>query len=658
MSKYNPISLNIRKGWSAGSQAAACAIAAACVLAFSACPADPPPSSPIVSSIRTQIQQRHNEGTWYEIFSGSFADSNNDGIGDFKGITAKLDYLNDTGTKKHDVALGEDNDDDGFPDEVCNNSLHVNGIWLTPIMPSPSYHKYDTKDYRNVDPQFGTMADFRELLEECHKRGIKLIIDLVMNHTSDQHPWFQKAVAEIKSGTPGRYASYYNFWYDSSPPEYESKDFGYSTSENKWYVANRYYKHWGRVNDDNGVTLAWFEGGFWTGMPDLNWDSKALREEFDDVIAFWLDMGLDGFRLDATSHVYYNPMFGQYSRNNPGFNTHEKNIELWTWFADTCRKHNSNVYLVGECWEDESVILNYYNTGMNFFCFPVAFGTVGWALQGNGPGWATTMQYWKRAIETRNTNGSLALFLSNHDQGRSYYTYQGAGGAEYGNGAKMAASLYLMSPGTPFIYYGEEIGMVNFVSPDKYYHFSPDNESYVYPGSVHEDSDERGPMWWSSFDTLYNPEPPEHQDWYGQEVPPKGSVEEQLANSDSLLRHYIKVINLKNKYPWIAWGALETIGTEGNLSAFRVTDDDKNSETYGKSIVALHNVSYWEQIDKLAVEYFLPYGYEEERNYGFSARYSDRFPQIYADPDDSNKEKIYLPEFGTMIIQERGNRYE
>ncbi|MDR1787824.1 MAG: hypothetical protein LBR16_05170, partial [Treponema sp.] len=365
--------------------------AALCICAAAGCALEPPPAQANLSAASAAVRARRNEGTWYEIFTGSFADSNGDGIGDLRGITLKLDYLNDSGTVRHAEAVAKD----GY----CKNSLHIDGIWLTPIMPSPSYHKYDTKDYMDIDPQFGTIEDFRELLEKCHERGIKLIIDLVMNHSSQDHPWFQAARQEINEGKPGRYASYYNFWYGATPPEPETRERKWSDTDNKWYYSARYYRHWAQAAP--GV---WWEGSFWTGMPDLNWDSAALREEFKEVVKFWLNMGLDGFRLDATSWPYDYYGLGQMTTHYDGFNVDEKNIELWTWFSDLCHSVYDNVYLVGECWKDEGTIANYYRSGMNFFAFQFSdMQTPKWAAEtGNGETWANTLVYWERTIKARN----------------------------------------------------------------------------------------------------------------------------------------------------------------------------------------------------------------------------------------------------------------
>jgi glycosidase len=346
-------------------------------------------------------------------------------------------------------------------------------------------------------------------------------------------------------------------------------------------------------------------------MPDLNWDSLALREEFKEIVEFWLNMGLDGFRLDATSWPYDFYGLGQMEYRYDGINVDEKNIELWSWFSETCREVNDNVYLVGECWKDAGTISNYYRSGMNYFAFQFHdMGTVQWAVKGNGRGWADTVVNWEHTIKARNPRAISAIFLSNHDQGRTYHSFTD-------DERKLAAALYLMTPGTPFIYYGEEIGLVDFTDG--------------------EDSDHRGPMWWSNTDQYGTPSPPEKRDW-SVKAPPSGKgVEEQLEDDYSLLRYYIKVINLKNKYRWLAWGPVESLGQQGGdnaLSAYRVKDPET-----GHTIVVAHNTDWysdrWFKLPKAK-------GVE-----GFSARSNDWYPAL-----ESDGESVRMPPYSTAIIRE------
>ncbi|MDE6129671.1 MAG: glycosidase, partial [Lachnospiraceae bacterium] len=240
-----------------------------------------------------------NYRTWYEIFVYSFCDSDGDQIGDLQGVISKLDYIADLG---------------------------FNGIWLMPIMPSDTYHKYDVKDYMSIDEAYGTMEDFDELAAECDKRGIKLIIDLVLNHTSSSHPWFVAACDYLKGLEEGEEAS------ADECPYYEYYNFVKGDpSSNNWYQV--------------GNTDYYYEGVFWSEMPDVNFECQALREEFEAIMKFWLDKGAGGFRLDAVKEFYS----GATGRN----------VEVLTWVNDYVKSVKPDAYMVGEAWDGLSTYAQY-----------------------------------------------------------------------------------------------------------------------------------------------------------------------------------------------------------------------------------------------------------------------------------------------------------
>lgn len=203
-------------------------------------------------------------GVKYEVFVLSFADGNGDGKGDFKGLTAKLDYLQDLG---------------------------VNGVWLMPIMNSPSYHKYDVTDYKSIHPDYGTVDDFKNFVTEAHARNIKVIVDLILNHSGSDHPWFQSAMKDKTSP----YRKYYVWAKKDSIRAQISKKATSFDSDNitQWHAVN-------------GDTLSeHYYGFFYGGMPDLNFDNPKVKEEFIDIGKFWLnEMKVDGFRLDAAKHIF------------------------------------------------------------------------------------------------------------------------------------------------------------------------------------------------------------------------------------------------------------------------------------------------------------------------------------------------------------------
>jgi glycosidase len=502
------------------------------------------PPTPAQPAIKTGA-----EGVWYEIFTCSFYDSDGDKIGDIPGIISKLDYLNDSHSAQHAQNIAQHG--------ACNASLHIDGIWLTPIMPAPSLHKYDTTDYFNVDPDFGTLADVQNLRDACHERGIKLIVDLAVNHSSSGHPWFTAAKNEWISGNRTTYADYYNFQINPNSPG----------------------DGWNWTAHTSGGENLWYYGSFGEWMPDFNWDSPKVLAAFETIIEFWLDpdsgMGLDGFRLDATKHIYENGRFN----GDTG-----RNIAFWTWFAKVCRRYNPNAYMVGECLDSEDTILKYHEPGMSSFALNFANngGRIGSAANDkNGKFFAEGVLWWTNEVQNRSPFATASPFLSNHDFDRSStFLIDDAH-------RKMAAALLLLFPGTPFMYYGEEIGLVGQKTDD-----DPNDGRNDY-----RDVYVRGPMYWTQANTTGRADKLMETEWklgYGRIDPASGDgAAEQLGDSNSLLRYYIDLINLKKKYPWIAWGKIDSNGLDvdnkGQVGAYRVTNHDPADPDYGKSVVIVHN---------------------------------------------------------------------
>ena len=404
---------------------------------------------------------------WYEIFVWSFFDTDNDGIGDLNGVTEKLDYIRDTG---------------------------FNGIWLMPITVGTSYHKYDVEDYYDVDPQFGTLDDMRALLAAAHERGIDVIIDLVVNHSSSEHPWFTEACEYLRAhGRPGGdYGEYYNF-------STEQKQ-GYNpVSGTDWY----------------------YESQFTPTMPDLNLDSAKMRDEIANILRFWLDLGVDGFRLDACTSLYTNST--------------EKSIDFLRWLNDTAKSIDPDCYLVGEAWYPNHVaVREFYDSGADsFFCFPLAMadGEIASCLKDirSAPG-----KNFGELLDTMQSTydiGVAAPFLSNHDTARIASFL----GRSQTDKIKMAQGLLGLLNGSIFVYYGEEIGMISTADGSDPYkriamkwsdksvyegwcYTAPQNirvtaENYVYP-----------------------------------------SVEAQSEDPDSILSYYRHSLLLRNRFPALARG--------------------------------------------------------------------------------------------------------
>ncbi len=342
-----------------------------------------------------------NDAVFYEVFVRSFADSTtgplaNDGIGDLQGLIERLDYLND-----------------GNP--ATNTDLGVTGIWLMPIMQSPSYHGYDITDYYTVEQDYGTNQDFKRLVAEAHKRGIKVIIDLVLNHTSSEHPWF------IQAGDRNSpYRDWY-IWSDTDP--------GY---KGPWGQTV-----WHRRGDE------YYYGIFWEGMPDLNYKTPAVTEEMLNVTRFWLqEMGADGYRLDAIRHLIE---AGKIQENTPA--THE-----WLrQFNQVYKGVNPDAVTVGEIWTDSKTVSTYIGDQLDLaFEFDLAQAI----LTSARTGLARAVGEAHNVALSSFPPNQYATFITNHDQERVMSQLYGRTDM-----ARVAATLLLTGPGVPFIYYGEEIGM-------------------------------------------------------------------------------------------------------------------------------------------------------------------------------------------------------
>ena len=436
-----------------------------------------------------------NYRTFYEIFVYSFCDSDGDGIGDLQGVISKLDYLQELG---------------------------IQGIWFMPIHPSTSYPKYNVSDYYDIDPQYGTMADFEELLAECEKRDIHVIIDLAVNHTGSEHMWFKEAVSYLQNLPAGA---------EPSAEECKYLDYYFFSREE------------GKGSRPVEGTDWYYEGMFDFTMPDVNLGNEATREEIKNIMQFWIDKGVAGFRLDAAKEFYSGSV--------------SKNVEVLSWIQETATSLKPDCYLVAEVWENFNQITAYYESGITSifnFAFGNADGKITKVLQGAGnesvvTTYATALEKADTAYRGKNPDYIDAPFLSNHDVGR----IAGFAGRDE-NKMKMAAAMNLFMGGSAFIYYGEEIGM---------------------PGSGNDPS-KRAPMYWNAArnDGTTNP-PPEC------ELPAEyalGSLEEQVNDDSSLYNYYRQVIAIRNALPQIARGipTAEAELNKGCVSAYRKTWNEES----------------------------------------------------------------------------------
>ncbi len=413
----------------------------------------PKPETAPISSQTNILDDKYRN--WYEVFVYSFADSDGDRYGDLNGLTGKLDYIADLG---------------------------FNGIWLMPIMPSPSYHKYDVTDYYDIDPLYGTLDDFKNMLSEAHARGIDVIIDLVVNHTSSEHPWFVSA----KSGSDSPYRDYYNFT--------DMPQAGYNKAGDSYY-----------------------ESRFVATMPDLNLDNAAVRGELEDIMRFWLEMGVDGFRLDAVTSYYTG-------------NT-SKNVEFLSWLGDTARAIDPDCYIVGEAWEDLYTIQTYAQSHIDsFFCFPVSQreGYIAQILGGNVEEPGASYGRVTALLEEKFADTIPAPFLGNHDTPRAGSFLGTVDPARL----KMAAGLLAMMRGSIFVYYGEEIGMI---------------------GTDNDPNKRIGMLWATRAETTLCPPGTTLAEY------PLPSVAEQESDPSSLLNYYRHAMLLRNQNPEIARGLSEIL---------------------------------------------------------------------------------------------------
>lgn len=332
-----------------------------------------------------------NDAVFYEIYVRAFQDSDGDGNGDLKGLISRLDYLNDG-------------------DPTTHTDLGITALWLMPIFQAASHHGYDTEDYRQIEKDYGTLEDFKTLVKEAHRRGIHVIVDLVLNHTAASNPWFLKA----SSADPGQFAD----WYQIAP----KPTFGGSWS--KLPDGRRYYSNFG------------------SSMPDLNFKNPAVTAEMLDITGFWLkETGLDGYRLDAIKHLV----------EDQGKTENSEATHAWLrHFYQYYKAVSPQAYTVGEIWAPLDTLASYGNDQIDQgFHFALADALVKAVRDGDGTELSDTLQ---ATVDTLPAGG-YATFLRNHDQNR---LMNDLGGDE--TKARLAAGLLLTLPGTPYLYYGEEIG--------------------------------------------------------------------------------------------------------------------------------------------------------------------------------------------------------
>ncbi len=487
----------------------------------------------------------------------SFADSNGDGIGDLNGVTNNLNYLKELG---------------------------VSCIWLMPINPSPTYHKYDVTDYYGIDSEYGTLDDFRRLIAEAHRRGIAVIIDLVLHHTSIQHPWFREAA----QGPNNPYWSYYKWL---RPDEIKARKLATrditadSDERNPWHSVR-------------GATFKeQYYGMFWSGMPDLNFDHRPVREEFFKIIRYWLnDIGVDGFRLDAARHLYR-------EFEEP------KNHEFWAEFGREVQDANrsdgpSRAYTVGEVWTRPERIAPYFkglNANFNFDLRLAIEEIV--RREGDTEDLVEFLAYVHAAFAEVNPKFIDALILSNHDQNR-------IGSLLKGNlkHLKVAANLLLTLPGNPYLYYGEEIGMLG-LKPDEGI-----REPFLWDVRAR---DQQRTFWQRGRHST------------SQTVRPLAG---QQADPDSLFNHYKRLIHFRNGHAILNdnLSRLEQTGIrQKGIVAF------VRRSANGQRALVLHNLT-----SKPIAVVFSP-----------GEEWCQRIVFATADGATSAKDRVTVPAYGCVVME-------
>ncbi|MCX6180779.1 MAG: alpha-amylase family glycosyl hydrolase [Bacteroidetes bacterium] len=448
-----------------------------------------------------------NDAIFYEVFVRSFKDSDGDGKGDFKGLISKLDYLND-----------------GDPN--TNTDLGITAIWLMPIMQSPSYHGYDVIDYKTIEQDYGTNADFKKFMDEAHNRGIKVIIDFVMNHTSSQHPWFQAS-----SDSTSAQRDWY-IWKKTSPGNKGP------WNQQVWYPKNgsNYY------------------GIFWSEMPDLNYNTAAVKDSMFDIARFWMeDMNVDGFRLDAVKYIFED---GNTLEDLPA------TIDFWKDFSSYYKSVKPDAFAVGEAWTNTAKVAPYVNDSALDYCFE--FDLASAILNAANYSSTATLKTQMDKVIAAYPHLQYGTFLTNHDMNRTMTQL----GSNVGK-AKVAANLLLTLPGVPYIYYGEEIGMTGSGADENKrtpLHWNNTAKSGFTTGTP-----------WRAVNTDYSTK----------------NIESQQVDQNSLWNEYQKLIALRNKEIALRRGSYKNItaNTSSIVSFIRQYNNENILVVINTGISAVSDVA-------------------------------------------------------------------
>ncbi len=537
------------------------------------------------------------EAFGYQIYPRSFNDSNNDGVGDLRGIIEKLDYLSDLG---------------------------INLIWICPFYKSPmDDNGYDVSDYYDIDPLFGNLDDCKELIEKAHSKGIRIIADLVLNHTSDEHPWF----VEAKSSNDNQYRDFY-IW-QSSKDEKEPNNWASFFGGSAWKLEETTGEYFMKIFSDK--------------MPDLNWENSKMREEMYKMANWWLDLGIDGFRVDAVAHIARDTSFKDSTMEL--YNGYAPDWQKFSNLPDV-HKHlkefnekvlaNRDVMTVGEvgggatpkqALEYVSDQAKEFNMVFNFdhnHCYTPLEGDHN---QTKILELKKTFNKWQTGLQGKGWN---ALYWLNHDQPRllSRYGHQGKYRLE---SAKMLANVMYFMWGTPFIYNGEEIGMTNYPFKEmsdfndvaihnslKFALAEGITESeYVKDQAENTRDNARTPMQWDDSENggfsakapilKVNPN--------YKEV----NVKSQVNDENSILSYYKQVISLRTKSEYkdlICYGLYEQLNQSSKyIYSYQRSLNGQKLISISNMDVKAHSIKFNHQIEKLLLSNYEDLKIENNRLY-------------------------------------------
>ncbi len=446
-----------------------------------------------------------NDAVFYQVFVRSFADARTqvpggpkagDGIGDFQGLIERLDYLNDG-------------------DPATDTDLGITALWLLPISPSPSYHGYDITDYLDTHPDYGSREQFQRLLAACEKRGIKVVIDLVLNHTSHKHPWFIEASTPLP---PSPKRDWY-IWRDQGPGP-------------KGLWGQQIWHKLKARDEQTDAAEQWYFGMFSSQMPDLDCRQPGVTAALFDITARWvrpvpsapskdsLDpthaFGVHGVRLDAIRHLIED---GDIHENTPATHAWLKQ------FQASMKRANPEAFSIGEVWSTSEIASTYVGEELDaVFEFDLSYAIIRAARTGEAKHIVDT----QRKVLTLYPPGQYGRFLTNHDQKRVMNELEDNAGA-----MRVAASMLLLGPGVPFIYYGEELGTLG----DK------------------PDPDLRLPMPWNTVGVNHGFSYVKAWRKSPQDAP-RRNVEWQSKRPDSLLSHYRRLIHTRMRSEALRSGGL------------------------------------------------------------------------------------------------------